>query len=54
MAIVGSDNSEAGTFVEPQLTTIDLRVDDVAQAVIEVLFQLLDHDSVAGTVVRSF
>jgi DNA-binding LacI/PurR family transcriptional regulator len=45
VAVVGSDNSEAGTFVEPQLTTIDLHVNELAQAVIELLFQLLDHDS---------
>jgi DNA-binding LacI/PurR family transcriptional regulator len=47
VAIVGSDNSEAGTFVDPQLTTIDFRVDEIARAVIDALFQLLDHDSVA-------
>jgi DNA-binding LacI/PurR family transcriptional regulator len=43
VAIVGSDDFEIGTMIEPQLTTLDLRVDDLAQAVTEQLFGLLDH-----------
>jgi DNA-binding LacI/PurR family transcriptional regulator len=46
VALVGCDNAEVGTCVEPQLTTVDLRVDDLARAVVEILFQMLDDDAV--------
>lgn len=46
VSVVGCDNFELGTLVEPSLTTIDLRIDDLADAMISVLFELLDNGSV--------
>jgi DNA-binding LacI/PurR family transcriptional regulator len=45
VAIVGSNNSDVCTFVDPELTSVDLHVGDLARAVVEQVFYLLDHDS---------
>jgi DNA-binding LacI/PurR family transcriptional regulator len=45
VAVIGCDDSEAGTFVEPQLTTIDLHTDQLARTVVEMVFHLLDDDA---------
>jgi DNA-binding LacI/PurR family transcriptional regulator len=46
VAVVGGDNFDVGTLVEPELTTTDLRIDDLAQETVKLLFNLLDHGSV--------
>jgi DNA-binding LacI/PurR family transcriptional regulator len=44
VAVVGCNDEEIGTVTEPQLTTIDLHIDELAQQMIRVLFALLDAD----------
>jgi LacI family transcriptional regulator len=46
VAVVGCDNLEFGTFVDPPITTIDLRLQEVAQALVRTMFELLDHHTV--------
>jgi DNA-binding LacI/PurR family transcriptional regulator len=45
VAVVGCDDSEACCFVDPQLTSIDLHTEQLARGVVEMLFHLLDDDS---------
>lgn len=46
VAVVGCDNLEVSTLVDPPLTTIDLRVEDIAAAMTSLLFELLDKGDV--------
>jgi len=46
VAVVGCDNQEIGTLVDPPLTTIELRVEDLAAAMSELLFELLEKGSI--------
>ena len=46
VAVVGCDNLEISTLVDPPLTTIDLRVEELARAMTSLLFELLDNGSV--------
>ncbi len=46
VAVVGCDNLELATMIDPSLTTIDLRLDDLAEAMTNMLFDLLDHGAV--------
>lgn len=47
VAVIGSDNFEIGTLVDPAITTIDLQVDRLARALMQTLFSLLDHQPLA-------
>lgn len=42
VAVVGSDNQEFGAFVDPAITTVDLRLDEVARELVQMMFHLLD------------
>jgi DNA-binding LacI/PurR family transcriptional regulator len=46
VAVIGASDFEIATMMEPQLTTLDLRIDDLARAVAQNLFDLLDRDAV--------
>nr|MBP7937307.1 substrate-binding domain-containing protein [Phycisphaerae bacterium] len=46
IAIVGCDNLEIGTLVEPPLTTVDLNVEALARAMVTMLLELLEHGTV--------
>ncbi len=46
VAVVGCDHLEIGTLVDPAMTTIDLRVEELAGAMTSLLFELLDRGSV--------
>lgn len=46
VAVVGCDNLEIGTLIEPSLTTIDLRVDELAHSMTSLLFELLENGEV--------
>jgi DNA-binding LacI/PurR family transcriptional regulator len=41
VALVGADNMDVGTLIEPQVTTIDVAIDALADAAIDLLFQML-------------
>lgn len=43
VAIVSCDNQEFGRCIDPPLTTIDLRHDLLASALVGMMFELLDH-----------
>lgn len=42
VAVVGCDNLEIGAVLEPSLTTVDLRLNDVAKELMHLMFQRLD------------
>lgn len=42
VAVVGCDNLEVGTLIDPPLTTLDLRVVDLSRTMMSFLFTLLD------------
>lgn len=46
VAVIGSDDFELGTMLTPALTTIDLHIDRLAEALAGQLFDLLDHGAV--------
>jgi DNA-binding LacI/PurR family transcriptional regulator len=46
VAVVGCDNQDLGTVVTPPLTTFEMHVDRAAQAMVGLLFELLDRGSV--------
>jgi len=46
VAVVGCGDLEIGTMIEPQLTTVDLGVDELAGATVGLLFELIDRGSV--------
>lgn len=46
VAVVGCDNLELGSLIEPTLTTIDLGLEDLARAQIEMLFKLVEQGTV--------
>ncbi|HOW71986.1 MAG TPA: LacI family DNA-binding transcriptional regulator [Phycisphaerae bacterium] len=46
VAVVGCDNLDISTLVDPPLTTIDLRVEELARAMTSLLFELLDEGTV--------
>lgn len=41
VALVGADNMDIGTLVEPQITTVDLGLEELAQATVKMLFEML-------------
>ena len=41
VALVGADNMDIGTLVEPQITTVDVRIDALAEATVGLLFEML-------------
>lgn len=47
VSVTGCDNLEVGTLVDPPLTTIDLRVETLGEAMVALLFELLDRGTVA-------
>jgi DNA-binding LacI/PurR family transcriptional regulator len=47
VAVVGCDDLDIGTLIDPQITTIDLHATELASAVVSMLFELLDHGTVA-------
>jgi DNA-binding LacI/PurR family transcriptional regulator len=49
VAVIGCDNLDVGTIFEPQLTTIDLRLDDLTEGMMETLFALLDGKAIPAT-----
>ncbi len=46
VAVVGCNDLDVSTMIEPELTTVNLQVDKLARAMVELLFTLLDHGSV--------
>lgn len=46
VAIVGCDNLEIGTLVDPPLTTVDLNVEGIAAAMTTMLLELLENGTV--------
>lgn len=42
VAVVGCDNLEIGAVVEPSITTVDLKLEDVARSLMSLMFQRLD------------
>jgi DNA-binding LacI/PurR family transcriptional regulator len=42
VAIVGCDDLDIGALTDPQITTLDLHTADLAQALVSLLFELLD------------
>ncbi len=46
VAVVGCNDLDVGTMIEPELTTINLRIDELARAMVRLLFTLLDNGSV--------
>lgn len=42
VAVVGCDNLEFGSFMDPAITTIDLQLPEIARALVAMLFELLD------------
>jgi len=42
VAVIGCDNLEFGSFMDPAITTIDLQLADIAQGIVSILFDLLD------------
>jgi LacI family transcriptional regulator len=49
VAIVGADNMDISTLVEPQITTVDVQIDALAEATVGLLFEMLHRDEVAGS-----
>ena len=45
VAVVSCNNLDIGPLIDPPLTAIDLRVDEAARAIMRMLFDLLDDDS---------
>ena len=41
VALVGADNMDISTLVEPQITTIDVQIDALADATVQLLFDML-------------
>lgn len=46
VAVIGCDNQEIGTLVDPALTTIDLRLERLASAMTDLLLELLEKGTV--------
>jgi DNA-binding LacI/PurR family transcriptional regulator len=46
VAVIGCDDLELGTMIEPALTTIDLQVEGLSRAAVGLLFEMLDHGTV--------
>lgn len=46
VAVIGCDNLEFSAFIDPPITTIDLRLQEVAKALVGLMFDLLDKRSV--------
>lgn len=49
VAVIGCNDEEIGMITEPELTTIDLRLDALADEMTRALFDLLDTDSTSPT-----
>ena len=49
VALVGADNMDIATLVEPQITTIDVQIDALAKATVELLFEMLHGPEGAAT-----
>ena len=43
VALVGGDNMDVGTLVEPEITTVDVQIDALAQAAVNQLFHMLNE-----------
>jgi len=43
VALVGGDNMDIGTLVEPEITTVDVQIDALAQAAVNQLFNMLNE-----------
>jgi LacI family transcriptional regulator len=41
VALVGGDNMDISTLIEPQITTIDVQIEALAQATVNLLFEML-------------
>jgi DNA-binding LacI/PurR family transcriptional regulator len=48
VAVVGADNMDISTLVEPQITTVDVRIDALAEATVGLLFEMLHPDDADG------
>lgn len=44
LALIGADNMDIATLVEPQITTIDVQIDQLARATVDLLFEMLHQD----------
>ncbi|HEY1685922.1 MAG TPA: LacI family DNA-binding transcriptional regulator [Tepidisphaeraceae bacterium] len=42
VAVIGADNMDISTLVEPRITTVDLAINELAEATIQLLFEMLD------------
>lgn len=49
VAVVGCDNLEFGSFMDPAITTIDLQLGDIANAIVAMLFDLLGGRAIAAS-----
>jgi DNA-binding LacI/PurR family transcriptional regulator len=43
VALVGGDNMDIGTLVEPEITTVDVQIDALAEAAVNQLFDMLNE-----------
>ena len=43
VALVGGDNMDIGTLVEPEITTVDVQIDALAEAAVNQLFNMLNE-----------
>jgi DNA-binding LacI/PurR family transcriptional regulator len=48
VAVIGCDNQEIGTVVDPRVTTFELHIEQAAEAMVGLLFELLDHGRVVA------
>jgi len=45
VALVGGDNMDIGTLVEPEITTVDVQIDALADAAVNQLFNMLNESA---------
>lgn len=50
VAIIGADNMDIGTLVDPQITTVDLQLDELTSSIMRLLFEMLSNESPTPTV----
>jgi LacI family transcriptional regulator, galactose operon repressor len=48
VALVGGDNMDIGTLVEPEITTVDVQIDALAEAAVNQLFNMLNEPTGEG------
>lgn len=48
VAVIGCDNQEVGSVVDPRVTTFEMHVERAAEAMVGLLFELMDKGTVAA------